>query len=313
MIPSCSGMSSEREVAFLKLQEERLSALEKRKAERKEANQSSEQLNEFLKVFYSLKSEVETELEKLGKLTSDVEKKSNLNSAQTKVNSLQDLLNDALSYLPAYDLRKSQDAVTTIHENIARVQQVILPKKKFAFGKKKNAAANTNITEKKENTDNKFSKYTGDVIYENKSNETLNIPKNEIHKKDVLLKNLTNCTVNLKSTMGTLHCTNCTNCTFFVGPISGSLFLESCNESVYHVTCQQARIHTTHSATFYIHVTSKAIVEDCKGLKFGIRDQFYEGYEDDVAEAGLGETNNWNDVDDFNWLSKDPSPNWSTM
>ena len=313
MIPSCPGMSSEREVAFLKLQEERLSALEKRKAERKEANQSSEQLNEFLRVFHSLKSEVEAELEKLGKLTSDVEKKSHLNSAQTKVNSLQDLLNDALSYLPAYDLRKSQDAVTTIHENIARVQQVILPKKKFAFGKKKNAAANTNITEKKANTDNKFSKYTGDVIYENKSNETLNIPKNEIHKKDVLLKNLTNCTVNLKSTMGTLHCTNCTNCTFFVGPISGSLFLESCNESVYHVTCQQARIHTTHAATFYIHVTSKAIVEDCKGLKFGIRDQFYEGYEDDVAEAGLGETNNWNDVDDFNWLSKDPSPNWSTM
>ena len=310
-------MSSEREAIFLKQQEERLSALEKKKTERMEANNSLEQLNDFLRIFNSLKREIETELEDLVKLTSNVEKKSHLTAAQEKVSSLQEMLNDALSYLPAYDLRKSQDAVTSIHENIARVQQVILPKKKFAFGKKKNASTNSNVAENKDissaETKGKFTKYTGDVIYENKSNETLNIPKDEIHKKDVLLKNLKNCTINLHSTIGTLHCTNCTNCTFSVGPISGSLFLESCHESIYHVTCQQARIHTTHSATFYIHVTSKAIIEDSKELKFGKRVDFYEGYQEDVVEAGLGETNNWNDVDDFNWLSKDPSPNWRTV
>jgi len=310
-------MSSEREAVFLKQQEERLSALEKRKADRLEANQSTEQLHDFLKIFYSLKKEIETELETLVKLTSDAEKKSHLNAAQNKATSLQDLLNDALSYLPAYDLRKSQDTVTAIHENIARVQQVCLPKKKFAFGKKKNAKTNANITDSKEisaiKTSEKFTKYTGDVIYEDKSNETLNIPKSEIHKKDVLLKNLSNCTVNLHSTIGTLHCTNCTSCTFSVGPISGSLFLENCNESTYHVTCQQARIHTTQSATFYIHVTSKAIIEDSKELKFGKREQFYEGYEGDLVESGLSETNNWDDVDDFNWLSKDPSPNWRVV
>ena len=305
---------SDREAVFLKQQEERLSALEKRKTDRKEANQSIEQLNEFLKKFDSIKQEIDLELDNLVKLSSPAEKKSHLSAAQGRVNSLQDLLNDALSYLPAYDLRKSQDAVTTIHENIARIQQVCLPKKKFAFGKKKNAATNSNVTENKETlAAEKFAKYTGDVIYENKSNQTLDIPKEEIHKKDVLLKNLTNCTVNLHSTIGTLHCTNCTNCTFSTGPISGSIFLESCNGSTYHVTCQQARIHTTHSATFHIHVTSKAIIEDCKELRFGKREQFYEGYEDDLVEAGLCDTNNWDDVDDFNWLSKDPSPNWRTI
>lgn len=304
-----------REAVFLQQQEERLSALEKRKEERKEGNQSAEQLNVFLSDFGVQKIEIERMLEKVVELGSDVEKKNQLNNAQEGIGKLQTLLNDALSYLPAYDLRKSQDTVTTLTEKIARVQQDCLPKKKFAFGKKKKAALHTKAQEKAsvKNETNKFAKYTGDVIYENKSSVTLDIPKSEIHKKDVLLKNLTDCTVNLHSVIGTLHCTNCTNCTFSIGPITGSIFLENCSNSTYHVTCQQARIHATQNATFYFHVSSRPIIEDCKGLRVGRREQFYGDYEKDFSEAGLGETNKWSDVDDFNWLSKDHSPNWQLI
>ena len=310
-------MSSDREVAFLKLQEERLNALEKKRATRKEASQSSQQLDEYLQKFDSLKSDIETQLEDLSKLGDVSEKRCQLDSAQGKAAALQVLLNESLSFIPAYDLRRSQEAVTAIHQHIARVQQECLPKKKFAFGKKRNVPNNTNTLDVKKipaaPVDSKFAKYSGDVIFENKTDETLELPKCEIYKKDVLLKNLTNCTVKMHSIIGTLHCTNCTNCTFSVGPISGSIFLESCNDSTYHVTCQQARIHTTHSAVFHVHVTSKAIIEDCKDLKFGERNVFYDGYVDDLEESGLGETNNWNNIDDFNWLSNDPSPNWQLV
>ena len=310
-------MSSEREVAFLKLQEERLTALEKKRTDRKEANQSTQQLDEFLKSFDSLKSEIEIQLENVVKLNDTSEKKSLLNSALNKASDLQALLNDSLSFLPAYDLRRSQEAVTAIHQHIARIQQECVPKKKFAFGKKKNVTGNANTAQVSNLSapliDSKFSKYAGDVIFENKSNETLELQKCEIYKKDVLLKNLSNCTVNLHSTIGTLHCTNCENCTFSTGPISGSIFLENCNGSTYYVTCQQARVHTTNSAVFHIHVTSKAIIEDCKDLTFGERTVFYGGYDDDLRESGLSDTNNWNNVDDFNWLSNDPSPNWGLI
>ena len=308
-------MSSEREVQFLKLQEERLASLEKKKADRKEANTQNDQLHFFLTHFSSLHRTIDEDLESLVALTSDIEKKARLNSALEQAAQLQVLLNDSLASLPAYDLRKSQDTVTSLHEKIARVQQQCLPKKKFAFGKKKNVGNAPAVAEVKEVKDavSKFSRYTGDVIYENRSNETIEIPKCEIYLKDVLLKNLTKCEVKLHSTMGTLHCTNCTDCTFSVGPISGSIFLENCSGSVYHVTCQQARIHSTNSAVFYIHVTSKAIIEDCKGLRFGKREEFYEGYEEDRAEAGLSDVNNWNDVDDFNWLNKEQSPNWEII
>ena len=309
-------MATEREAVFLKLQEERLTALEKRKTDRKENNQTSELLREFLGKFNSIKSEINSILEILPQTTDNEEKKIKLNSGLDQADKLKVLLNDAIPFLPAYDLRRCQDAVTAVHDRIARVQQECLPKKKFGFSKKKNVAPQiTKPVEEKPaiGDDTKFSKYSSDVVFEQRSNESIDIPKSDINKKDVLLKNLDNCTVNLHSLVGTLHCTNCTNCTFSVGPISGSIFLENCNSSTFHVTCQQARIHTTTGATFFIHVTSKAIIEDCKDLKFGKRVQFYDQYLEDLQESGLSNTNNWDNVDDFNWLSKDKSPNWDII
>ena len=103
------------------------------------------------------------------------------------------------------------------------------------------------------------------------------------------------------------------NSRIFCGPVSRSIFVNDCLDSELHLACQQLRIHTTINTKFHIHVTSKAIIEDCEELGFAPYDFYvYEGLDADYQQSGLSrETNNWKDVDDFNWLKLDePSPNW---
>ena len=96
----------------------------------------------------------------------------------------------------------------------------------------------------------------------------------------------------------------------------------------------QLRVHTTVDCVFYLHVTSKAIIEDCRKLQFApyslsypklqaqfqVREQcsWYhvcELYRLHLQESGLNESvNNWDSVDDFNWLvPSTPSPNWTLL
>ena len=72
---------------------------------------------------------------------------------------------------------------------------------------------------------------------------------------------------------------------------------------------------STTDSKFYLKVTSKGIIEDCKGLQFAPYNLDYSGREDDFSKSGLSpDINNWNDIDDFNWLhSGKQSPNWSLL
>ena len=47
--------------------------------------------------------------------------------------------------------------------------------------------------------------------------------------------------------------------------ICRSIFIEKCTNCVLVLACQQLRIHEAVDCTFFIHVTSKAIIEDSKG------------------------------------------------
>ena len=71
----------------------------------------------------------------------------------------------------------------------------------------------------------------------------------------------------------------------------------------------------TTESKFYLKVTSKGIIEDCNGLQFAPYNLDYSGREDDFSKSGLSpDINNWNDIDDFNWLhSGKQSPNWSLL
>ena len=137
----------------------------------------------------------------------------------------------------------------------------------------------------------------------------------ELHQRDVFLTELSNCTIRLYGNPNTLRLTKARSCTVLCGPVTTSVFLDDCSECVLAVACQQLRVHTTRDTRIFLQVTSRAIVEDCSGIQFAPYTWSYPGIDQDFEGSGLDRSkNNWNDVDDFNWLARDvPSPNWSIL
>jgi hypothetical protein len=137
----------------------------------------------------------------------------------------------------------------------------------------------------------------------------------EIDGKDVVLSALSDCRVILRGAPSTVHMNDLTNCVLLCGPTSGSTFIDDCASCTFVVACQQLRVHRTTKSAFYLHVTSRAIIEDCSSVTFAPYSWKCSTLEDDFRRAGLDiQRNNWNCVDDFNWLaSNTPSPHWSVM
>lgn len=74
------------------------------------------------------------------------------------------------------------------------------------------------------------------------------------------------------------------------------------------------RIHHTKLSSFYTHVSSGPIIEDCDGLRFGIYNIKYKELDNDWLNSKLNrEKNYWNDVKDFKWIKLQHSPHWEEI
>jgi len=148
-----------------------------------------------------------------------------------------------------------------------------------------------------------------------RDNELLKLSSTDVEKKDVVLSSLSGCHVVIQGSPSTVHVTSVRDCVILCGPTSGSVFVDDCQKSVVIVACHQLRVHRTSSTCFYLHVTSRAIIEDCSLVQFAPYNWTYALLDEDFHKAGLNRMcNNWNAVDDFNWLAADKqSPNWSVM
>jgi len=104
-------------------------------------------------------------------------------------------------------------------------------------------------------------------------------------------------------------------------PVSTSVFVEDCTKCTFVVACQQLRVHGTQNCKFYLHVTSRGIIENCKQIYFAPYNLTITEKEQrkslemifDYAKLDF-KRNNWQQIDDFDWLATGtPSPNWSLL
>lgn len=248
-----------------------------------------------------------------------------LEEATLKTQQLQKFLNDSTMFLTQYELRQAQASLQKLQASIAELK----PKKKFAFrsrnvgtGSNQQPAAaplSSGSTEKPGTgtgsavVDGAVS--TGQCGFSNSQNEVLIKRQDEIQQRDVLLSHLTNCKVRLFGSPSTLHIKNVQNCQILSGPVSSSVFIDECSGSTLGFACQQLRTHNTTDSQIYLHVTSRAIIEDCRGVRFAPFNWTYDGMDGDFTVSGLDPNrNNWSQVDDFNWLAAGTaSPNWTVI
>ncbi|XP_072145272.1 tubulin-specific chaperone C-like isoform X1 [Dermacentor andersoni] len=146
--------------------------------------------------------------------------------------------------------------------------------------------------------------------FQGRSGETLML--SNINGKDMELDSLNTCEVTVHGCPATLFARRLKNCHIRCGPVATSVFVEECECCTFHIACQQLRVHNSHKCEFRVHIQARSIIEDSKELLFAKYDFAYDGDERDWCASRLDKTvNNWNKVDDFNWLAADqPSPNW---
>ncbi|MBN3270601.1 TBCC protein, partial [Polyodon spathula] len=305
-----------------KRDQERQEELERRKEAKGSKEVTEEKSDFFTSTFSKQKADIEDMLASGGRLE----------DISARIQQLQKFLNDSMVFLPQYELRQAQSALQKLQSDLAEKRGELLPKKKFAF-RSRNVGANIKETPEPRKGGKQASTpieltdacatappvNSDDVSaqcgFSNVNSQVLIKRAEEISQRDVLLTHLSSCTVKLFGAPSTLHIKHVRDSTILCGPVSSSVFIDHCSGCTFAFPCQQLRTHNTTDSQAYLHVTSRAIVEDCSGVRFAPFSWSYPGLEEDFQVSGLDrERNNWTQVDDFNWLVSDaPSPNWSVI
>jgi len=239
--------------------------------------------------------------------------------ASIELQKLTRFVSEHASSLPSYELRKAQAVIASFQSKIIDIGETSQPKSKFKFSRKaKEPVKSENLAVSKTIDQPDCQQKLQSVLVPSVcgvQDETLVFDSTNSSLKDVWLDNLKNCSVIIRGVPSTLHITKLDNCRIVAGPILTSIFLENCVESVFIMGCQQLRVHKSKGCDFYLHVRSRAIIEDCISCRFAPYNREYEEKDKEFAEAQLDSgANNWDQVDDFNWLSTDTaSPNWSIL
>ncbi|KAG6546887.1 hypothetical protein Mapa_011503 [Marchantia paleacea] len=310
-----------------------------RKSQAADSSDPRESVVVFLSAFGQKREVVEKGL--ASALANDVEPtyiKQHLYNLALEVSALEKLVADASYFLPAYDVRSSQTTILKLKDDLESASSQLLPKKKFSFRNKaaKKVPVHT-IQEKPMTVETGQEKQNGlqDTSQpqpvpaetaaashsEINNRERIQGKENMVFVRDadvlgaeLTLSNLNKCRVYLRGRLTTLYIHSLRNCRIFVGPVTGSVFIENVENSTLVLASHQIRIHSTKATDFYLRVRSRPIVEYTTKNRFAPYAFSYRGIEEDLIAANLAEeTGLWEKVDDFRWLRAVQSPNWTSV
>lgn len=313
---------------------ERRNVIERRREERQSLVVESEQSGYFKDTFYSSCKKIKDMLDDAPNSSSS-SLPGIFDKATKEIQLLKNYLLQSKMFLKVYDIRRAQENLQLLENQTAELEMKLLPKKKFGFKSRRVAKKPTDkghditdglkdlkisegIVNGSTKQNNKLSngKYGDNAcMLLGKTNERLVLDAENVNRNDILLSDLAQCTVRIYGTPSTLHMVNLKQCTVLVGPVTSSVFAHDCNECTFAFACQQLRLHSSTDCTIYLHVTSRAIIEDCAKIRVAPYNWSYEDQTSHFNLAGLDpKVNNWNCIDDFNWLSSEKhSPNWSVL
>ncbi|XP_030384227.1 tubulin-specific chaperone C [Scaptodrosophila lebanonensis] len=235
-----------------------------------------------------------------------------------EIQELQRYLTASTMFLTDFKIKSCQNIVNTLTSSSEEVRHRLMPKKKFGFSSKKvtqkpKLVVAADKLDAAERTQAKMDAFSWTIS--NQSNAHIVLSGEEVNGQDITISNLRNCLVELQGHAGSVQVTKASNCTFLCGPVSRSFFAEHLELCTVAIACQQLRLHSSLQTRIYLHVTCRAIIEDCRQIEIAEYNYDYGELEADYARAGLDKAqNNYTDVADFNWLSPDVhSPNWTLL
>ncbi|KAF5274891.1 hypothetical protein FQA39_LY07073 [Lamprigera yunnana] len=297
---------------------ERKLDIEKKLEDKKQISAEHEKIEFFEKTFAEKRLEIEKSLNQSNTLNTK-NLPHHFDSIYKNIINLQKYGADSKIFLRMYDVEKCHQSIHELTLRTKELEDKLLPKKKFGFKNKSKQCEKVNGHSKdvvdfssKSVNFNFDENFCG---FENRQRETLILQDSDVYKKDVTVRNIKNSVIKFYGNPSTLHLSSLKNCLVFSGPVTTSIFAENCSNCKLIIACQQLRLHSSIDIHIYLHVTSRAIIEDCNKVLVAPYNFKYASLEEDFVKSGLDpNTNNWSSLDDFNWLNvKKQSPNWSIL
>lgn len=302
--------------------------LEKRHRERIEQVNAKHELNKqnvavdenldyFQETFRNHVSKIENGLDNLKPSSDRIKLTQEIAVIHEEIQNLQNYLTSSTFFLSNYTIKACQTNINDLKGRIEVTKDTLLAKKKFNFRSKTEASASksTSTVDAPIKTTTASSCSVSDHYewtVQNRQHEEITLVPDETNNKDITASKLDSCLLHISGYPSSLQLTHLTNCVILCGPVSRSVFADNCTNCKFVFGCQQLRLHSSHHCDLYMHVTSRAIIEDCNNINVAPYNYTYANLDDDFVKAGLDMTrNNWDNVADFNWLSTDiQSPNW---
>jgi len=324
-----SAEMNEKRLAVEAKMEARQREAEARRAAKIESDEGAGkvEMNAYEKSFGTLAEVVNAQLETLRALSNSADEV--LASVADSIVKLHALVSGATSFLPLAIRESSLSRISEFEASLKTERERLMPRKKFSFKNRGKVTAVQDVaggvsetlaarcpppdalTAKREDT---FAAPTGCQGFRSKQDETLVREAGHDGSSDFALEHLIRCHVQLLSHCTALWIRGLRNTTLFALPVNGSIYVTDCEDCVLYVGSRQLRIHTSQAVDFYVHTSSHPIIENCSALRFAPYPTLPTAYCAAIEAAGLKlENNQWDQVDDFNWLKAHHSPNWSIM
>lgn len=297
---------------------QRIEKLQKAHKAKEETDAYNENEEYFANIFKIKSQIIEDLLTKVPTLDQNA-LRAHFDTIKQDINELHKYVITSSLFLKEFNMRKYSGLVQKLQAKCYELEDRYIPRKKFGFKKKKIPKIDNHKQSSLDDPDgiiDDTNKWSENLFgFNSRKNEILSLGENEIFQRDVSLRDLKNCIIGFKGVLGTLHMSHLENCVILCGPVSTSVFVENCMNCKIVVACQQLRMHSSLHCDVYLHVTSKGIVEDCSNIKVAPYNLDYDDLNKHFNMSPLDRTtNNWDKLDDFNWLAPDiPSPNWSIL
>ena len=242
-----------------------------------------------------------------------------INEIESEIQQLKDDFQNNAMFLIAYDKQNYIKLLDELDSELTIIKEILNPKKKFKFSKKSEVVKKQNVNQNENKSKESISIYTKDDLVVSNLENTIKIYNSQEleDKKNLIIENIQNSEIYIYSAFKSLFAKNICNSKIFIGGIAGGSHMTSIIESQIYLSTHQLRIHDSKNTLFAVIVNSNPIIENSSSLIFS--DLIKEIDAENITKLKLilsqvninEDNNNYINVQDFQWLKQEKSPNFT--
>ncbi|KAH8738900.1 hypothetical protein FG386_000766 [Cryptosporidium ryanae] len=153
---------------------------------------------------------------------------------------------------------------------------------------------------------------------ENEVNKNIELKSGEL-SNELKIYNVHKSTLKILSDIDKVEISGVSDCIILIGPVSTSIIISKCKNSLICVTCRQIRLHESEKLQILLSCCTPPLMENCREITFDLREKtnsnYYREYEHHLRKKNMNNhvflSSERFTVSDFSWLRLQSSPNWN--